>query len=347
MNVDDSVTTSQPKTTLSTTLTNVQLQNSPRLAPSKKLLSTPTLVRQKVSTFQQRQTIQRPALAKPVPTAIIHKVSSNRNKSAISRSFHEPGLTTVKRSAPISTYRPANVARRIGNTTIYKTEKSPPVPTVKRLPPTPFKSPIQRTMKPTTVSSIQTQPTSKAVAASVSPTVINMPLLTPDDETSAIAGRSTDTTITEVPTLTSLATDTEVSELSTLNLSDSETPLLITGDDGTIYQVAGQNEEGQTILISEGPDGQQQCVIVSSEVSSDEIPAVMQDTAPEPEQMEVDQPLSINTQSEVEDESGESEESHVVAQIIKADPPSPGMYFSFTFTAVLLLGWLNDSRGIR
>lgn len=41
----------------------------------------------------------------------------------------------------------------------------------------------------------------------------------------------------------------------------------VTGEDGTIYQVAGKNEQGQTVLIAQGADGEQQCVYVAAEDS--------------------------------------------------------------------------------
>ncbi|KAK4875445.1 hypothetical protein RN001_011867 [Aquatica leii] len=318
LNIDDVLTPAQPKTTesslLNTTLTNVHVLPSPnKPIPPKKLLSTPSTVRQKVTTFQ-RHTINRPVMPKPSPTStIIHKVSPSRSKLGASRSFQEPLVPILKRTANISTYKSANVAKRIGNTTIYKTEKPASTPIVKKGLPTSFNAP----------QTISTPPSSKAT--SLSSTVINMPLLTVDDEPAPIA-ESTNTTqqLAEIQPLPVLSTDSEMTDLSTFNLADSETPLLITGDDGTIYQVAGQNEDGQTILISEGPDGQQQCVIVSSECSNDEISVMMGDAAAEPEQMEVEQPLTINTQADPEGDSTESEESQVVAQIIKADPPSPG-----------------------
>lgn len=48
-------------------------------------------------------------------------------------------------------------------------------------------------------------------------------------------------------------TDGAVSaDLSSFTLADNENPIFITGDDGTVYQVAGQNEQGQTILLTQG-----------------------------------------------------------------------------------------------
>lgn len=46
-------------------------------------------------------------------------------------------------------------------------------------------------------------------------------------------------------------------------------PLLVTGEDGTIYQVAGKNEQGQTILIAQGAEGEQQCVYVAADDNED------------------------------------------------------------------------------
>ncbi|XP_017844259.2 LOW QUALITY PROTEIN: putative uncharacterized protein DDB_G0271606 [Drosophila busckii] len=40
--------------------------------------------------------------------------------------------------------------------------------------------------------------------------------------------------------------------------------LLVRGEDGTVYQVAGKNAEGQTILVTQGPDGEQQFAYVAA-----------------------------------------------------------------------------------
>lgn len=47
-------------------------------------------------------------------------------------------------------------------------------------------------------------------------------------------------------------TNTVSADLSSFTLTDNENPIFITGDDGTVYQVAGQNEQGQTILLTQG-----------------------------------------------------------------------------------------------
>lgn len=43
---------------------------------------------------------------------------------------------------------------------------------------------------------------------------------------------------------------------TTITLPENGEPLMITGEDGVVYQVAGQNEEGQTLLVAQGADGQ-------------------------------------------------------------------------------------------
>lgn len=56
--------------------------------------------------------------------------------------------------------------------------------------------------------------------------------------------------------------DTQISQIMT---NEDGSPLLVTGEDGTIYQVAGKNAEGQTILIAQGADGEQQCLFVAAD----------------------------------------------------------------------------------
>ncbi|XP_050505944.1 titin isoform X2 [Diabrotica virgifera virgifera] len=112
-------------------------------------------------------------------------------------------------------------------------------------------------------------------------------------------------------------------DMSSFTLNDHDNPIFITGDDGTVYQVAGQNEQGQTILLTQGSDGQQQCLLVTNEIAETmETPAAEE---AEPQQQEiipeispaVTDPLSIKT--DVTESSDQ-----VVAQVVRAEPPSPG-----------------------
>ncbi|KYB25329.1 titin isoform X2 [Tribolium castaneum] len=151
-----------------------------------------------------------------------------------------------------------NVAKKIGNTTIYRT-KSPaaPQPVVKKSPP-------------------------KVVASAP----ISMPSL--DEE--PVEGQQEATVEGEVPTMTFAATDR---------------PMYITGDDGTVYQVAGQNEEGQTILVTQDSEGQQQCLLVTGET--------VQEAAEQ-------QSEEATTQMLMEQDP----EEPLVVQFMRAEPPSPG-----------------------
>lgn len=139
-------------------------------------------------------------------------------------------------------------------------------------------------------------------------TVINMPLLSVDE---------TSQESTSVPeTLTDLATLSEI--------ADTETPLLITGEDGTVYQVAGQNEQGQTILISQSADGQSQCLVVATE--SLQMEEAAQAVGPEEgEVLHEVAPVAVVGAEEMDEQAGGVEaDDSMVAQLVSADPPSPG-----------------------
>lgn len=129
----------------------------------------------------------------------------------------------------------------------------------------------------------------------------------------------------------------------------------VTGEDGTIYQVAGKNEQGQTILIAQGADGEQQCVYVAAEDSEalglDEanngvlsIDGNLVDTNAEVQHQlhqqlvgdgqqsiqfsigtdeatavqNVHHPLAVTT------EDVDSQDGQITAEVVQADLPSPG-----------------------
>lgn len=125
--------------------------------------------------------------------------------------------------------------------------------------------------------------------------------------------------IQQVVSMPSIQTEPEhVQEVVQLKQPE-EQPLLITGEDGTIYQVAGQNEDGQTILITQGEDGEQQCLLVASE-NMPEMNQAIAAAASNAEQQQMQQVV----QAEEAEEAAEADESQVVAQIVSAQPPSPG-----------------------
>lgn len=128
---------------------------------------------------------------------------------------------------------------------------------------------------------------------------------------------------------------------TTITLPETGEPLMITGEDGVVYQVAGQNEEGQTLLVAQGVDGQQQCVYVTTtaeDSQSDGTVLTLDSAVAEAmggaegtvvtgnegvvSEME---PLTVNTDGlEEQGDVGDDANSQVVAQLVKAELPSPG-----------------------
>lgn len=138
----------------------------------------------------------------------------------------------------------------------------------------------------------------------------------------------------------------------------------VTGEDGTIYQVAGKNEQGQTVLIAQGADGEQQCVFLAAEDSDGLLGAEdvgnglmtvdgqlvqggeLQLDAEQQQQLlnaageqiqyaEVEgdgtQPLSITT------DDADSQDGQVTAEVISADQPSPGKWKCLDYISHLAL----------
>lgn len=139
-------------------------------------------------------------------------------------------------------------------------------------------------------------------------------------------------------TTVQISAETGSTEATDMILSDaselaSDAPLMITGEDGTIYQVAGQDENGQTLLVAQGADGEQQCVYLAAggedgesmlaldpetaaAMTEDSVAQLVQDDQP----VSADQQLMINT---------EGDDSQVVAQVVKAELPSPGKFIKY------------------
>lgn len=128
----------------------------------------------------------------------------------------------------------------------------------------------------------------------------------------------------------------------------------VTGEDGTIYQVAGKNEQGQTVLIAQGADGEQQCVYVAAEegeglIAGEDVSnglmavdgSLVEDSQiqehQQAQQQLVDEngeqvqytevqadatalPLSVTT------DDGDSQDGQITAEVVQADLPSPGLF---------------------
>ncbi|XP_018320304.1 uncharacterized protein LOC108733589 isoform X2 [Agrilus planipennis] len=343
---------------LSTALKNSNIKESQPVAPGqKRLINTPHTIRQKVNvpmSHQQQQPQRMSYISrvsqKPASTpTYIQKVTPGRppaggrggrtyiQKTPAASSSHEPFL---KRSANVNTYRNttrgnASVARKIGHTTIYRT--------------TPVTQNVAQTLVPASSSTIKSEETIILNAdlseedIAIEPqviqqqqqqipqqqqqqqgTVISMPLLT--DEESNQSELTAVTTTENATALVTASTDETATlmDVSGFALAEGETPIFITGEDGTIYQVAGQNEDGQTVLITQGPDGQQQCVLVATDGLTEETQSVQVTEVTEDETTDVNSQLVVNTDDTQIEGIDNGEESQVVAQIVKADPPSPG-----------------------
>lgn len=100
--------------------------------------------------------------------------------------------------------------------------------------------------------------------------------------------------------------DTQIHELIQ---NEDGSPVMITGDDGTVYQVAGKNAEGQTLLITQGEEGEQQCMIMAApeeEAGGDGVHNVVVGE-------EGGQAMMVD---------GDSQDGQITAELVQADEPS-------------------------
>lgn len=153
--------------------------------------------------------------------------------------------------------------------------------------------------------------------------------------------------------------DPDQHQITQLLSNEDGTPIYITGDDGTMYQVAGKNAKGETILVSTNDVGEQTCVLLpadqdllaglpgiqTSDVTEEGTPLTVDaavaeavsaaeqsqeetqffskegDDASQGSQAEdASQPLSVAVGAE----SGDSQDGQITAEIVQADEPSPG-----------------------
>ncbi|XP_035893531.1 mucin-19 isoform X1 [Anopheles stephensi] len=133
-------------------------------------------------------------------------------------------------------------------------------------------------------------------------------------------------------------TDTQVQQLLT---NEDGSPILVAGEDGTVYQVAGKNAEGQTILIAQGSDGEQSCVLVASQEGEEEAAggaggvltldaavseavAVPQEGQEMTEEQAAQYQQSVDTNQELTISTEDSQDTQITAEVVQADQPSPG-----------------------
>ncbi|XP_014203553.1 uncharacterized protein LOC106635880 [Copidosoma floridanum] len=96
-------------------------------------------------------------------------------------------------------------------------------------------------------SAADARPTSSDVAV----------LLTQQETTATAAAEATSET-------NNMEVDASVGP-ATLKIEENSGIVTLTGEDGVLYQVASQSENGQTVLLAQGADGEQQCVYVTTE----------------------------------------------------------------------------------
>ncbi|GJQ87785.1 putative chromatin organization modifier domain protein [Trypoxylus dichotomus] len=317
----------------------------------------PEAIRQK--TAMNRHIINRTIVPKPAPQAIITRItpgSVNRSKQQLTgrQHYHQkivggPPPTTFRKTIrqTYSNKSSPNVIRKVisANASYQHQQQQQSnnsailTAVAAASPATSIVSSKEATAVATTTtltsSSISTESLVETLTSPGPSEVINMPLLT-DLETASAPTATGELDAEAAPSETAVpqtglesANETALhSDLNTIGLDGSETPLLITGEDGTIYQVAGQNEDGQTILIAQDADGQQQCLLVASESASElgePSPTVVNastSTALVATQEQIEeQPIVMNA---ADPESDNAEDSQIVAQIVSAQPPSPG-----------------------
>ncbi|XP_022838028.1 uncharacterized protein LOC111365070 isoform X2 [Spodoptera litura] len=116
-------------------------------------------------------------------------------------------------------------------------------------------------------------------------------------------------------------------------LHSGHTPIMIRGEDGVLYQVAGENEAGQTLLVAaEGVEGAVEGVEGAVEGDGDVMYVTREDgqvLAIDPSQLAQlmpggeAAPALQQVAVQVEGEPGE-DATQVIAQLLQADLPSPG-----------------------
>ncbi|XP_076759921.1 chromodomain-containing protein chromator isoform X2 [Xylocopa sonorina] len=193
--------------------------------------------------------------------------------------------------------------------------------------------------------------------AVVTPTTSTTPALTESTAASesSIAAALTTATVTSTSTIAITSTDIAKTEEKIPEerkvAEDTSNLVTITGEDGVVYQVAGQAEDGQTLLVTRDADGEQQCVYVTTEQQGDEGSVLTLDHAvaeavaqlipdqvnlasqfyvkeggAEPAENPMVMSIMDNTNTTDVTEGQEDADSHgqVVAQVVQAEEPTPG-----------------------
>ncbi|XP_059049995.1 uncharacterized protein LOC131844993 isoform X2 [Achroia grisella] len=152
----------------------------------------------------------------------------------------------------------------------------------------------------------------------------SLPVLTDEDGTEVKV---------EASTVKQLLEGTDDGEEVSL-LHTGHPPIMIRGEDGVLYQVAGENEAGQTLLVAaEGVEGAVEGVEGAVETDGDGVMYVTRDDGQDVLAIDPSQlaqlmpgeaaPALQQVAVQVEGEPGE-DATQVIAQLLQADLPSPG-----------------------
>lgn len=158
-------------------------------------------------------------------------------------------------------------------------------------------------------------------------------------------------TVTMSVTSADAKTEDKIPEERKVTTDDASSNLVTIAEHGVVYQVAGQAEDGQTLLVTRGADGEQQCVYVTTEQQGDDSSVLTLDHAVAeavaqliPDQVNLtpqfyvkedgaeptENPMvmSIMDNANATDVTGTQEDNdgqaQVVAQVVQADEPTPG-----------------------
>lgn len=158
-------------------------------------------------------------------------------------------------------------------------------------------------------------------------------------------------TVTMSVTSADAKTEDKIPEERKVTTDDASSNLVTIAEHGVVYQVAGQAEDGQTLLVTRGADGEQQCVYVTTEQQGDDGSVLTLDHAVAeavaqliPDQVNLtpqfyvkedgaeptENPMvmSIMDNANATDVTGTQEDNdgqaQVVAQVVQADEPTPG-----------------------
>ncbi|XP_018405210.1 PREDICTED: platelet binding protein GspB isoform X2 [Cyphomyrmex costatus] len=202
-------------------------------------------------------------------------------------------------------------------------------------------------------------------ASTTAVTTVSQSVSTVTSSTETVVSSSAETSITTVlstvPTTSTVTMSVTTADVKTgekvpeeKKMTDDASNLVTIAEHGVVYQVASQAEDGQTLLVTHGADGEQQCVYVTTEQQGDEGSVLTLDHAvaeavaqlipdqvnltpqfyvkedgTEPTENSMVMSIMDNTNaSDVsgtqEDNDGHNDGQSVIAQVVQAEEPTPG-----------------------